>query len=167
MLGILGGMSIGIRIVLLRDGLLIPKYAANWFIVGILMIIGLGVTVFRQRFGLVGARLTSASLVLTEPVKVSSCAAVGSFLVALGIDLILNKQSGMSTGLRFLFDRNSSHFLVSTCFFMRARTLTIRYVTGDRPPRLPSSRLNADPARRISRYNVSASLPPVPSHTGD
>ncbi|OJT10578.1 hypothetical protein TRAPUB_12914 [Trametes pubescens] len=94
MLGILSGMSIGIRIVLLRDGLLIPKYAANWFIVGILMIIGLGVTVFRQRFGLV-----------------SSCAAVGSFLVALGIDLILNKQSGMSTGLRFLFDRNSSHFL--------------------------------------------------------
>lgn len=121
MLGILGGMSIGIRIVLLRDGLLIPKYAANWFIVGILMIIGLGVTVFRQRFGLVGARLTSASLVLTESVKVSSCAAVGSFLVALGIDLILNKQSGMSTGLRFLFDRNSSHFLVSTCGCFCAR----------------------------------------------
>lgn len=121
MLGILGGMSIGIRIVLLRDGLLIPKYAANWFIVGILMIVGLGVTVFRQRFGLVGARLTSASLVLTESAKVSSCAAVGSFLVALGIDLILNKQSGMSTGLRFLFDRNSSHFLVSTCGFFCAR----------------------------------------------
>ncbi|KAI0663955.1 hypothetical protein C8Q70DRAFT_930054 [Cubamyces menziesii] len=94
LLGVLGGFSIGLRIILLRPGLLIPTYVANWFVLVAFMIIGLGVILYRQRFGLV-----------------SSCAAVGSFLVALGIDLILQKQKGMSAGLRFLFDRNSSHFL--------------------------------------------------------
>ncbi|KAI0359559.1 hypothetical protein OH77DRAFT_1387263, partial [Trametes cingulata] len=94
LLGVLGGFSIGIRIVLLRPGLLIPIYVANWFLLAVFMVIGLGVMLYRQRFGLV-----------------SACAAVGSFLVALGIDLILQKQSGMSAGLRFLFDRNSSHYL--------------------------------------------------------
>ncbi|KAI0369029.1 hypothetical protein BV20DRAFT_423669 [Pilatotrama ljubarskyi] len=94
LLGVLGGLSIGIRIILLRPGLLIPIYVANWFLLAVFMIIGLGVILYRQRFGLV-----------------SACAAVGSFLVALGIDLVLKKQSGMSTGLRFLFDRNSSHYL--------------------------------------------------------
>ncbi|KAI8978291.1 hypothetical protein BD414DRAFT_422162 [Trametes punicea] len=93
-LGVLGGLSIGIRIVLLRPGLLIQTYAANWFILAAFVVIGLGIILYRQRFGLV-----------------SSCAAVGSFLVALGIDLIIRKQSGMAAGLRFLFDRNSSHFL--------------------------------------------------------
>ncbi|OSC97298.1 hypothetical protein PYCCODRAFT_1377379 [Trametes coccinea BRFM310] len=93
-LGVLGGFSIGIRIILLRPGLLIPKYVANWFVLAVFMIIGLGAMLYRRRFGLL-----------------SSCAAVGSFLVALGIDLILNKQSGMAAGLRFLFDRNSAHFL--------------------------------------------------------
>ncbi|CDO74713.1 hypothetical protein BN946_scf184847.g21 [Trametes cinnabarina] len=94
LLGVLGGFSIGVRLILLRPGLLIPRYVANWFGLAVFMIIGLGAILYRQRFGLV-----------------SSCAAVGSFLVALGIDLILNKQSGMAAGLRFLFDRNSSHFL--------------------------------------------------------
>jgi len=37
------------------------------------------------------------------------CASIGTFLTALGIDLIISKQAGMSMGLRFLFDRNSSH----------------------------------------------------------
>lgn len=30
----------------------------------------------------------------------------------LGIDLVVNKQAGMSFGLRYLFDRNSSHLEV-------------------------------------------------------
>ncbi|KAH9855922.1 hypothetical protein C2E23DRAFT_556545 [Lenzites betulinus] len=94
LLGILSGFSIGIRIVLLRPGLLIPTYVANWIILAVLMVAGLAVTVFRQRLGLV-----------------SSCASVGTFLVALGADLVINKQSGMSSGLRFLFDRNSAHYL--------------------------------------------------------
>ncbi|KAI0629431.1 hypothetical protein C8Q77DRAFT_1065136 [Trametes polyzona] len=94
LLGVLAGFSIGIRIILLRPGLLIPKYEANWFVLALFMIIGLATIVFRQRFGLV-----------------VSCAAVGTFLVFLGVDLVLNKQSGMSAGLRYLFDRNSSHYL--------------------------------------------------------
>lgn len=38
-----------------------------------------------------------------------SSASVGTFLTALGIDLIIRKQTGMSMGLRYLFDRNSAH----------------------------------------------------------
>ena len=40
------------------------------------------------------------------------CAAVGTFLIGLGVDLIAEKQDGMSFALRFFFDRNNSHFLV-------------------------------------------------------
>lgn len=42
-------------------------------------------------------------------VQIFGCAASGSFLLVLAIDLILNKQSGMSIGLRLLLDQNSSH----------------------------------------------------------
>ncbi|KAI0645163.1 hypothetical protein C8Q79DRAFT_912487 [Trametes meyenii] len=94
LLGGLGGASFGVRIILLRPGLLIPLYVGNWLVITVFIILGLGAIVYRQRFGLV-----------------SSCAAVGTFLVGLGVDLILNKQSGMSIGLRFLFDRNSAHYL--------------------------------------------------------
>ncbi len=34
--------------------------------------------------------------------------------MALGIDLIINKQDGMSRGLRYLFDRNTAHLAVCT-----------------------------------------------------
>lgn len=40
-------------------------------------------------------------------------AAVGTFLIGLGIDLLVSQQDGMSIGLRYLFDRNSAHVLVS------------------------------------------------------
>ncbi len=45
--------------------------------------------------------------------------AVGTFLSALGIDLLINRQAGMSFGLRFLFDRNSTHMVVSATYFLR------------------------------------------------
>ncbi|KAI0741051.1 hypothetical protein C8Q76DRAFT_209992 [Earliella scabrosa] len=95
MIGLLGGFSVGVRIVLLRPGLLIPSpYAINWLILVPFIVAGLAAVLVRQRLGLV-----------------SCCAAVGTFLVGLGIDLIIEKQSGMSFALRFLFDRNDSHFL--------------------------------------------------------
>ena len=50
-----------------------------------------------------------------------SGAACGTFLVGLGIDLLLEKQSGISFGLRFLLDRNNSHFLVRV-FPVRSHT---------------------------------------------
>lgn len=103
-LGISGGLSIGIRLMLFRSGLLIPVgddgygigYVLGWVMIPVLGVFGgLWIALAKyQRSGLLFA-----------------CTATGSFLVALGVDLILNKQSGMSRGLIFLFDRNSSHIV--------------------------------------------------------
>lgn len=41
-----------------------------------------------------------------------SSASVGTFLIGLGIDLIINDLDGWSRGLRFLFDRNTAHLAV-------------------------------------------------------
>ncbi|KAJ6590047.1 hypothetical protein DFH09DRAFT_1140753 [Mycena vulgaris] len=95
MIGLTGGIAFGIRIVLLRPGLLISAtdlYAVNWVIVAVCGgAAGLSLIWF-QRYGLL-----------------FGCASVGTFLTALGVDLIMTKQDGMSAGLRFLFDRNGSH----------------------------------------------------------
>ncbi|KAI0338380.1 hypothetical protein BDW22DRAFT_709967 [Trametopsis cervina] len=91
-LAIFGGMSIGVRIVLFRPNLLIPNFAANW---GVITVLGV---------------ISFATLLLRQRVAITVCSAsVGTFLTGLGVDLIINKQSGMSFGLRYLFDRNSSH----------------------------------------------------------
>ncbi|RPD57677.1 hypothetical protein L226DRAFT_165779 [Lentinus tigrinus ALCF2SS1-7] len=94
LIGFLGGLSVGIRVVLLRPGLLIPTYIVNWLVLVPFMLIGIFSVLLKQRLGII-----------------SCCAAIGSFLVALGVDLILEKQSGWSFALRFMFDRNNSHFL--------------------------------------------------------
>ncbi|KAJ7503130.1 hypothetical protein B0H11DRAFT_619582 [Mycena galericulata] len=95
MIGLTGGIAFGIRIVLLRAGLLISStqlYAVNWVIVVIFGGAGGLSLIWFQRYGLL-----------------FGCASIGTFLTALGIDLIMSKQAGMSLGLRFLFDRNDSH----------------------------------------------------------
>ncbi|KAI0767129.1 hypothetical protein C8Q74DRAFT_1317942 [Fomes fomentarius] len=94
LIGILGGFSVGVRVVLLRPGLLVSNYVVNWLVMVPFAILGLAAVLVKQRFGLV-----------------TCCAAMGTFLVGLGVDLVLEKQSGMSFALRFLFDRNNSHFL--------------------------------------------------------
>ncbi|KIP03713.1 hypothetical protein PHLGIDRAFT_94401, partial [Phlebiopsis gigantea 11061_1 CR5-6] len=92
-LAALGGLSVGVRIILLRPGLLIPDpFWPNWLIIAVLGAVTLLLAIFRQR----------ASIVICS-------AAVGTFLTFLGIDLIINKQAGMSMGLRHLFDTNSAH----------------------------------------------------------
>ncbi|KAJ3571731.1 hypothetical protein NP233_g3559 [Leucocoprinus birnbaumii] len=103
-LGILGGLSLGVRLMLFRSGLLIPVgsdgygagYVLGWAMIAILGVLGgLWIALVRfQRSGLLFA-----------------CTATGTFLVALGVDLILNRQKGTSRGLIFLFDRNSSHIV--------------------------------------------------------
>ncbi|KAG9312143.1 hypothetical protein JVU11DRAFT_7431 [Chiua virens] len=96
-LSILGGLAIGIRITLLRSGLLIPDpdlFFINWLIIGICGFCGSILVVWKQRCGIL-----------------NGCASTGSFLCALGFDLVINQQSGMSRGLRYLFDRNSYHAL--------------------------------------------------------
>ncbi|KAJ7072826.1 hypothetical protein C8F01DRAFT_1243852 [Mycena amicta] len=93
--GLAGGIAFGIRIVLLREGLLVSSsqlYPLNWAIVGVFGALGGLSLVWFQRYGLL-----------------FGCSSIGTFLTALGVDLFLEKQTGLSLGLRFLFDRNDSH----------------------------------------------------------
>ncbi|KAG6816596.1 hypothetical protein H0H87_004822 [Tephrocybe sp. NHM501043] len=103
LLGITGGLAFGIRADLLKEGLLISDlkiYFVNWVVVAVFGVLGGSMMVSQktQRAGIVSAELFGS-------------ASVGTFLVALGVDVIINRQSGMSRGLRFLFDRNASHAL--------------------------------------------------------
>ncbi|KAH7907346.1 hypothetical protein BJ138DRAFT_1160371 [Hygrophoropsis aurantiaca] len=94
-LGVLGGLSFTIRIVLLRKGLLVngdATFFVNWLLIGVSGLAGAILVIFRQRAGIL-----------------LGCASAGTFLCVLGIDLVMNKQSGMSCGLRYLFDRNTYH----------------------------------------------------------
>ncbi|KAF5357418.1 hypothetical protein D9758_005934 [Tetrapyrgos nigripes] len=94
-LGVVGGLAFGMRVVLLKDGLLFSAkslYFLNWIIAGFFGAAGGLTIIWWQRLGLLFA-----------------CASSGTFLTVLGVDLILYEQSGLSRGLRFLFDRNSSH----------------------------------------------------------
>lgn len=94
-LGILGGLALGIRITLLGSGLLISDpsiFFVNWLIVGLCGFMCSMLVLWKQRFGVL-----------------NGCASTGSFLCALGVDLVTNRQSGMSRGLRYLMDRNRYH----------------------------------------------------------
>lgn len=95
LLSLSGGVAFGTRIVLIKQGLLVSNdnlYAANLAIIA----------VFGGAAGLSLIWAQRASILL-------ACASVGTFLTTLGFDLIINKQAGLSRGLRFLFDRNDSH----------------------------------------------------------
>ncbi|ESK97232.1 hypothetical protein Moror_17888 [Moniliophthora roreri MCA 2997] len=90
-----GGVAFGVRIVLLKERLLISAenfYAANWGIISVLGVVA-GLLLVRYQ----------------RPALLFGCSSVGTFLVFLGVDLMLNRQSGLSRGLRFLFDRNTNH----------------------------------------------------------
>ncbi|KAJ1305943.1 hypothetical protein OPQ81_010661 [Rhizoctonia solani] len=94
----LGGSSIAARGVILRPGLLVPpgpnqKLAfVNIVIVAVGALSGGLSVIFKQRESMIFS---------------TSC--IGSFLVALAVDLIVNGQNGMSRGLRSLFDMNDNH----------------------------------------------------------
>ena len=53
LLGVLGGFSIGIRVVLLRPGLLVPDYRLNWLVLAVFFVIGLFLVLLWQHFGIV------------------------------------------------------------------------------------------------------------------
>ncbi|KAG7091232.1 hypothetical protein E1B28_010283 [Marasmius oreades] len=90
-----GGIAFGIRIILIQPNLLISAdnlYALNW-IIPVLCSVVAGLALIRwQRIALL-----------------FGCTSVGTFLVFLAVDLVVNRQAGMSRGLRYLFDRNSNH----------------------------------------------------------
>lgn len=52
-LGILGGMSVGIRVVLMREGLLLKPMGLNWIIIAFCGLAGFVATLLRQRIGVV------------------------------------------------------------------------------------------------------------------
>jgi hypothetical protein len=52
-LTLLGGMSIGVRIVLFRDNLLIPTFSANWGIITVLGVASFIVILLQQRVAMV------------------------------------------------------------------------------------------------------------------
>ena len=53
LLGVLAGFSIGLRIVLLRPGLLIPVYRLNWLVLAVFMVMGPSLVLLWQHFGIV------------------------------------------------------------------------------------------------------------------
>ncbi|PAV23752.1 hypothetical protein PNOK_0082000 [Pyrrhoderma noxium] len=91
-LGVAGGFSIGIRIVIMKEDLLVPVYYVDWLIATVLGVAALITIVCNERWGVL-----------------FGSSAVGSFFVGLGIDLLVNNQKGMSRGLRYMFDRNEHH----------------------------------------------------------
>ncbi|KAJ3777025.1 hypothetical protein FB446DRAFT_223968 [Lentinula raphanica] len=97
---LLGGLAFGMRITLLKTGLLFSSLGLNWLIVVVFGVAGGLLLIWKNRIAMLFA-----------------CASTGTFLTSLGVDLIFNKQSGMSLGLRSLFDSNDNHlayFLDST-----------------------------------------------------
>ncbi|KAL1710261.1 hypothetical protein EV121DRAFT_275806 [Schizophyllum commune] len=97
LIGMAGGLAFGVRIAIIKEGLLFPVdslYAINWVVAAIFGAVGGLLVIWKQRMGLL-----------------LGCASIGSFLTGLGVDLILNKQDGIGRGLILLFDRNSSHLV--------------------------------------------------------
>ncbi|KAI6029391.1 hypothetical protein BKA83DRAFT_680330 [Pisolithus microcarpus] len=92
---VLGDWLLGFESSLLGSGLLISDpsiFFVNWLIVGLCGFMCSILVLWKQRFGVL-----------------NGCASTGSFLCALGVDLVTNRQSGMSRGLRYLMDRNRYH----------------------------------------------------------
>ncbi|KAF8678941.1 hypothetical protein RHS04_05160 [Rhizoctonia solani] len=85
----LGGSSIAVRAVILRPGLLVPPGQ-------------------NQQLAFVNIIIVSVGA-LFGGLSIFSTSCIGSFLIALSTDLLLNGQDGMSRGLRFLFDMNVNH----------------------------------------------------------
>ncbi|KZV68753.1 hypothetical protein PENSPDRAFT_581964, partial [Peniophora sp. CONT] len=92
LLGLLGGLAFGLRVVLLKENLLIPSFALNWVIVAVMAVPSLALVIWKPRIG-----------------TLFGVTSIGTFLLALAIDLLLHTTTAMSVGLRILFDGNSSH----------------------------------------------------------
>lgn len=52
-LSIIGGMSVGMRLVLMREGLLLHSIALNWVVIAACAVAGFALTLLRQGIGIV------------------------------------------------------------------------------------------------------------------
>ena len=52
-LSIIGGMSVGMRLVLMREGLLLHSIALNWVVIAAFAVAGFALTLLRQGIGIV------------------------------------------------------------------------------------------------------------------
>lgn len=59
-LSILGGMSVGMRVVLMREGLLLRPASLNWIIIAVCAVAGFVVTLFKQHIGIVRVAVSNA-----------------------------------------------------------------------------------------------------------
>lgn len=90
---IASGFSWGVRICLFRSDLLVREVYGDWLI------------------GTAFAFLNVLLIPHFERIAVAiASASVGTFFIGLAIDLIVEKQAGMSLGLRLLCDRNKAHY---------------------------------------------------------
>ncbi|KAJ4483763.1 hypothetical protein J3R30DRAFT_3285331 [Lentinula aciculospora] len=87
-----GGLSFGMRIILLKTDLLFSSLGLNWLIIVVFGVAGGLLLIWKNKIAMLIA-----------------CASTGTFLASLGVDLIFNRQSGLSFGLRSLFDSNDNH----------------------------------------------------------
>ncbi|KAK9896378.1 hypothetical protein P389DRAFT_196470 [Cystobasidium minutum MCA 4210] len=94
LLGPIAGMSIAMTVIMLGGGddMLFGSIVGRWILIAGLAIIGL--------IAVSSTKWTGATL---------ACCIVGSWLLALGVDLILNTNLGVSAGLRKLLDYNALH----------------------------------------------------------
>ncbi|KIJ51354.1 hypothetical protein M422DRAFT_26773 [Sphaerobolus stellatus SS14] len=96
LLGVCGGATFFIRIVILRAGLLIPTYAPNIVLIALGAFLGLIGILYRRRLA-----------------AIISTALISTFFGALGLDLAIHINSppgeGQSRGLPLLLDRNPAH----------------------------------------------------------
>lgn len=110
LLGLLGGIAFGLRIVLLKGNLLIPLFAINWVLVAVMAVPSLALVIWRPRIGTVRLALSVMHLeILTGSWQLFGVTSTGTFLIALAVDLLLHTTTALSVGLRILFDGNSSH----------------------------------------------------------
>ncbi|GAA6035156.1 hypothetical protein JCM8097_006393 [Rhodosporidiobolus ruineniae] len=89
--GACGGLALGLGIDMMGDNALPP--VARWVILGVLS----------------GAGLLLLPLLTSSVGMIISTSLTGSFLLFLGIDLLVNKVDGMSLGLRYILDSNHAH----------------------------------------------------------
>ncbi|GAA5861483.1 hypothetical protein JCM1840_005385 [Sporobolomyces johnsonii] len=91
-MGACSGLALGLSIAMMGDNAL--RAVARWVIIGVLAAAGLVVP----------------PLLISSVGMAISTSVTGSFLVWLGIDLLVNNIDGMSLGLRYILDHNSTHF---------------------------------------------------------